>query len=784
MTMWSGVSRLFDRFIPPARWEQSLYRLLLTLIALGFVLFSTVIVAFDSLVPGSLAGGLTVGSIAPTDIRAPVGATFISEILTERKRQEAVAGVNPIYAPPDPNVARQQIQLLRQIIEFIDNVRQDPFGTPEQKNRDINSITALTLDETTVQTILNMNDATWDSVSDEAVTVLERVMRESIREADLEQAFDQIPTQVSLRFDPQAAAVVVAVVHDLLRPNRFLNLTATDAARVAAANAVDPQSRSFERGQVIVRAGTRIEALDYEALSELGLLTTADRRAQMIVRAFLASLLVLIALAMYIARFPTKFNTSARSVGLLTAIFLAALLGARILNGGENLIYLYPAAAMALLLVAIAHLEIAIVAGFGLALLVGLMSNNSLEITMSIGIGSMIGSLILRRTERFNNYFAAGMLIGLSDVVIVTLFNLEALVSGDSNFGTLTLYALLNGVLAAMTSLAGMYGLTLLFNLPTSLKLVELSHPNQPLLQLLLRKAPGTYQHSLQVANLAEQAANAIGADADLVRVAALYHDIGKTNDPGFFVENQSDLSNPHDALNDPYRSAAIIIDHVIDGDKMARQYRLPTRVRDFILEHHGTTQVTYFYNKALEAAGDDEAVDVSEFTYPGPKPQSRETAIIMLADSCESTVRARKPTHKTQIAEIVQNIFDTRMRDGQLDECGLTLRDLTRIKEIFIDMLQAVFHPRINYPSGTNANPTRRPQIAMTQQIPLEVYSRPETAPDDAPDGELGKRQTTETRAVNAEREDTDESPLLEVPPLRRTQRMNPPEKDQADEL
>jgi len=775
--MLSGLSRFFDQFTSPARREQPLYRLLLTLVAIIFVLVATVIVAFDSVFPSQDATtALQIGSIASTDIRAPFSTTFVSDVLTERKRQEAVVGINPIFDPPDPNVARTQIQLLRQILDFIDNVRHDPFGTPEQKTLDIGRITALTLDPTVIQTILNMNEETWTSASDETVTVLERVMRESIREGDLNQVADQIPTQVSLRFDSQAAGVVVDVVHDLLRPNRFLNAAATEAAQIEAAEAVLPQSRSFERGQIVIRAGTRIEAADYESLNELGLLTTPDRRAQMILRAFLASLLVMISLALYIARFPEKFNKSVRSLALLVSIFLLALLGARLFNGGDNLIYIYPAAAMALLLVAITHIELAIVAGFGLALLVGLMSNNSLEQTMLVGVGGMVGVLMLRRSERLNSYFAAGLVISLTDAVIVTLFNVGSLITEGSNFGTLILYALINGVLAAMTALAGMYGVTLLFNLPTSLKLVELSQPNQPLLQRLLRQAPGTYQHSLQVANLAEQAANAIGADADLLRVAALYHDIGKALDPGFFVENQADNINPHDALNDPYRSAAIIINHVTDGEKMARQGRLPTRIRDFILEHHGTTQVTYFYNKALTAVGDDEAVDISEFTYPGPKPQTRETAIMMLADSCESTVRARKPGHKAEIADIIQSIFDARMRDGQLDECGLTLRDLNLTKEIFTDMLQAVFHPRINYPTPG----VRRPQVAVTQEIPAELYSnKPELQEETT---EPPKRQTAEIKPVS--REDTDESPLLEVPPLRRTQRMNPAERDQDDEL
>jgi putative nucleotidyltransferase with HDIG domain len=205
-------------------------------------------------------------------------------------------------------------------------------------------------------------------------------------------------------------------------------------------------------------------------------------------------------------------------------------------------------------------------------------------------------------------------------------------------------YSLINGVLSAAVSITGLYIITVLFNLPTGMRMIELSQPNHPLLQKLLRQAPGTYQHSLQVANLAEQATSAIGGNAELVRVAALYHDIGKSVTPYFFIENQVEESNPHDTMADPYRSANLIIAHVQEGEKLARQYRLPARIRDFIREHHGTTRVEYFYRQATDQADDPDSVNEEDFRYTGPIPQSRETAIMMLADSCESTVRARRP--------------------------------------------------------------------------------------------------------------------------------------------
>ena len=278
------------------------------------------------------------------------------------------------------------------------------------------------------------------------------------------------------------------------------------------------------------------------------------------------------------------------------------------------------------------------------------------------------------------------------------------------------------------------------------------------------------------------------------MRVAALYHDIGKMLNPAFFVENQADNVNPHEALNDPYRSADIIISHVTDGEKLARQYRLPVRIRDFIMEHHGTTLVGYFYTRAVEQADDEEAVDIEQFTYPGPKPQTRETAIMMLADSCESTVRARKPSNKAEIVEIVDSIIDNRMRDGQLDEADLTLKDISITRDIFIEMLQAVFHPRINYPSLPDAQaPDRRNSCRKSPRPFARIFEAIESISQGG--SRASARPPSRSRCAPAKRRRsrfrpssrTMTRPMPEVPPLRRTQRMNPVEEKQEkpeDEL
>jgi putative nucleotidyltransferase with HDIG domain len=259
------------------------------------------------------------------------------------------------------------------------------------------------------------------------------------------------------------------------------------------------------------------------------------------------------------------------------------------------------------------------------------------------------------------------------------------------------------------------------------LQLIELTRPDHPLLQFMLRYAPGTYQHSLQVANLAEQAAERIGADVMLVRVGALYHDAGKALNPGFFVENQPPGEiNPHDDL-DPLVSSATIIRHVTDGIELARRYRLPRRVQDFILEHHGRMLTYYQYVRAVQEKGGVESeVDASRFRYPGPSPRSPETALLMLADGCEARARAERPRDEGELRTLIQNQVDTRAKVGELKESGLTLGDLEKIVDSFTATLRGVYHPRIDYPKlgetkeeqhGDQAVVERPPEAAVEER-------------------------------------------------------------------
>jgi hypothetical protein len=283
--------------------------------------------------------------------------------------------------------------------------------------------------------------------------------------------------------------------------------------------------------------------------------------------------------------------------------------------------------------------------------------------------------------------------------------------------------ALITGILSAGLAFGVLLLIGSTLRITTNIQLIELSRPDHPLLQLLLRTAPGTYQHSLQVANLAEQATRAIDGNGMLTRVGCLYHDVGKTERPQFFIENQLSGQNIHEQM-DPATSASMIIAHVADGQELARKYRLPKVVTDFILEHHGTTRTEYQYALALKAAGEDsDSVDPRNFTYPGPRPRSKETAILMLADGVEAKIRAEMPEDEASLDEAVAWVIEDRLAKKQLARTDLTLKNLDTIRRSFVKTLRSIYHPRIRYPepAEAQASETALPIEAETDAVTPE---------------------------------------------------------------
>jgi putative nucleotidyltransferase with HDIG domain len=386
---------------------------------------------------------------------------------------------------------------------------------------------------------------------------------------------------------------------------------------------------------------------------------------------------------------------------IIVVLMLVWLLGAKFMIVPHDwLPYLYPLAAFGMLVTVLMDLRVGVVLTLVMMLFIHYLGGGNLVLVSYLGIGTLIGAVILGRAERLTAFLWAGLAIALSNLIVMAAYHAPYDTFAPPAVVQLQLLAMLNGGLAASVALIGYFVIGNLFGITTSLQLTELSRPTHPLLRQLLLKSPGTYHHTIVVSNMAERAAAAIGADAFLTRVGAYYHDIGKTVRPYFFTENIADGVSPHDKL-DPYTSAQVIISHVTDGLDLADKYRLPPRIRDFIREHHGSSLVKFFFMKAQREAPDGERVDETAFRYPGPNPRSKETAILMLADTCEAAVRSIRPPNRDALRDLINKLIDERVASGELNECDLTFSELQTIKEVFLRVLEGVNHPRISYPDS-----------------------------------------------------------------------------------
>lgn len=675
-----------------------------------FVLVVSSILIFEFMPVGRII--LDEGDVSDSDIRAPREITYASQTLTEEAKDRAAAAVKDTYDPPDARVARQQVTKARQILDYVDSVRQDSYARPEQQRQWIEAIPDLSLPTAIIDQILSLSEENWQAVQAETVSVVDEAMSEEIRESQLDQARRTVSTLVDLDLSEVQAGIVSELARDLIKPNSFYNAEKTEEAKQLARESVKPVSQTIAKGEIILREGDIVTSLDVEALSALGL-RQAEIEWQGVVSTIIFVLLITIVLGLYLVRFRPEYWVRWPRMLLLLFLLVLFILAARLMVSDQAILsYLLPTAALSMLLTVLLGPQLAITATVLFSMIVGFITGGSLELATYALVGGLIASLSLSRVEKLNAFFWAGIYVALANLAVILAFRLPKLDYDAVQLLTLAGFSLVNGGLSASLTLAGFYLLGTLFDITTSLQLMELARPTHPLLRELLLKAPGTYHHSILVSNMAEEAAGRIGADALLARVGAYYHDIGKTTRPYFFVDNQMGGVNVHERL-DSHTSAQIIISHVQDGLDLAKKYHLPHKVRDFIAQHHGTSLATYFYRQALESEGDQ--VNEEDFRYPGPKPQTKEIAIVMLADSCEAAVRAERPDSLEGIEELVRKVIGSKVLDRQLDECDLTLRDLDQVRAAFASILQGVFHPRIKYPEEAKVEGNENDQRRMT---------------------------------------------------------------------
>lgn len=660
--------------------------------------------------PGTPAPNeLTPGKASPLTILAPARATFVSDLQTSKAQEQAASQVADVYDAPDANIAREQVRRATRLVAFLDTVRADPYASLDDKVNWVRALPGVQVSREVVSRTLGLEDAAYRQVMSETLYVIDAAMREEIRETDLTAAREKIPSRISLVLSAAQADLVTQWAQPFIVPNTKLNPERTERARQQAREQVGVVYRTLEQGQAIVRAGEVITPETMEALRELGYLKPQSDE-QALLAAFLFAALLIGVGAVYLVRVALPVLREPRVLVILSFLLLVTALGAKIVAAGQAIpTYLFPFAAAAMLGAALLSVNIGTGMAWMVALTVAFLARGSVELTVYALVGGLVAVVSLRHRERLTSFLVTGAYVAFANVALVAIFQLLARADDWTHIMRLALAAFGSGVLTGLIALGSQFLLGKAAGITTALELIDLSRPTHPLLQKILREAPGTYHHSLIISNLAEHAAQVVGADALLCRVGAYYHDVGKTLNPQFFVENQFDGVNPHNAI-DPRTSAKILHEHVTEGAKLARKYGVSKRIIDFILQHHGTTLPVYFFEKA-QAQSPGTPLEESEFRYPGPKPQTREAAIMMLADGVEATTRAERPANTQEIRAIIDRIIEARIHEGQLDESAITLRDVEQIRVAFLQVLQGLYHPRVKYPAP------RVPAAAVNQE-------------------------------------------------------------------
>ncbi len=640
--------------------------------------------------------GLTEGAPASRTFRANRTVQFEDEEATQRARDEAANAIAPVYVFD----AEALTEARGDVTALFDAVLAGKVEHSDDTTKVVATVTEEfpDIEEEQVRHAASLDDATLRQVRRSAEQLATTILTSRFTAEELPDAIERMRESASsLSYPGETRDMVAGVVETAMRPTLVLDPAATEGARNAAAGAVDPIVIVKQAGENIVQRGEIVTAEHLEVIKRLGLLDQGGSLLSFFALIGLASMVVAAGGA-YMWRYDPDVWDSLRDLLIIAALFVGMVWITRgvLWLAPELSLYFLPvplAAMLATLLISAREgMLVAIMTALA-AVLLGFSGGSAVVAMLVWALLSVVAISFMteRRLLFYVGVFlvATGSLVGFTATYAAGIpFNEAAYAAGAGAVG---------GLLAAILG----YGLLPIFEhvfgVTTDVRLLELSNPAHPLLRDLMVKAPGTYSHSIMTANLAEAAAEAIGANPLLARVGSYYHDIGKTRRPGFFVENQAGAANPHDTTA-PTLSALIITAHVREGIELAEKYKLPREIVDIIRQHHGTSLVTYFYNKATEGDG---PVYEDDFRYDGQRPNTREAALVMLADSTEAAVRSIKKPTPTRIEATVRKVIDSKMSDDQLDDADLTLSDIEKSVKVYSKLLASMYHPRVEYPES-----------------------------------------------------------------------------------
>ena len=642
---------------------------------------------------------LRAGQVSPITITASKDVEDI--VTTQQLIDEAMAAVQVTYRL-DETVEPAVLEALTNAFDRLNEIRglDETDGSLEEAGRRVVPEFEFTAEDLAL--IAGMDDDTFAALRSDTLSAVANLYGALVTEGGEDEALRKLERDLTAREAYSEAAIDLTsrLAGVWLRANIVVDQETTQANREKAASKVEPVI--YLKGRNIVRSGEIITKTQIAMLEELGVLkSTRSIDVLMYTGVALLVLLTMVMVVTYMAIFEREVLRDASKVCLLCVILLLTC-GVCVLVQQVNQ-FLVPVAMGVMLTTLLLKPRLALIMNIALAILNGLINSGmsgsfstSLIIILMTSIisGTLSIALIYNKTQRMVVVLAGLLVCGAN--MLTTLAVGLITETNTTNVGSWALWTGASGLLSGILCIGLQPLLEWLFNLVTPAKLMELSTPNHPLIRRMILEASGTYHHSIIVANLAEAAADAIGANGLLARVGAYYHDIGKLKRPLYFKENQMG-DNPHDRT-DPMVSAAIVTAHPTDGVAMAEKYRMPRPILDIIQQHHGDTQVIYFYDRCVKQNG-AENVDIDDFRYPGPRPQTREAAVVMLADTIEAAARTTPDRSIEGLEALIRKLIRGKMDDGQLNDTPMTLADVEKATEAFLTVLSGVFHQRVEYP-------------------------------------------------------------------------------------
>lgn len=654
------------------------------------------------------------GQICSKDILSPRTFEFLDLEETQNLKEKASRSIEEVYdlnLVNIENVEKQVDSIFLKIKEYREKLNNSSENNNvnltinEEKLTDndlreivkeINVNLELNMDEQIIIDCLQLDKLSLNKINRDLKTSVRKIMEQGIKEADLENAKKQLVREISeISISHYDALIASEIGIILIRPNLFLNKEETEKRRQEAISSVNKVERTIQIGQIIIRKGDIVTSEDIAILNALGLQNPKINFSN-IIGIILITTICFSLLILYLNYYYPDIYKDINKLILLSIICIFIVLFAKITLQVSG--YLIPIASASMLIAISLNFEIAILVTVILSFLISFIPGGEMNYTIVLIVSGIVSIYSIRSATQRSSLTRAGLMIAGVNIVAISALGL---INNENYYLILkdNLWGILNGFLAVILTIGILPFLESFFDITTSFKLMELSNPNQPLLKKLIVEAPGTYHHSIVVGNLSETAAEEIGGNGLLARVGALYHDIGKIKRPYFFIENQEAYKNIHDDL-EPSLSALVIASHVKEGVELANKNKLPKDIINIITQHHGTGLITYFFHRALQENGASvEEVAEENYRYSGPKPQTKETAIILLADSLEAATRTLTNPTPSRIKNLVKEIIQKNLENGQLEECDLTLKDLDKIGDSFSRILTGMFHSRVEYP-------------------------------------------------------------------------------------